>query len=180
MKLPVLPKACYAWACRSSQLFYWNVQPTLVLFAVLMVSTDTVAGFFEPHMEVFEDCTSPGVVSGRSLAAQSKTSKLLFTIMTPSDGYVDAQLVAGLGKQGMVAHRSIDRKAPKLEKSSQIRFSGKVYVRFASLLEKVLGGGRDWLFYDVSIGASNYLLGVQAFDVMPRPICPEALKYANQ
>lgn len=179
MKLSAPTGAIYGWARQYGQAFHRRLLSALVALTSVTASSNAAAGFLEPHMEVIRDCTSPGETSGELLASKSKTSELLLTIVTPSDEYVDALLLKEHGKRGMIAHRSINRNAPKLKNQTQVRFSGEVYVRFASTLEEVLGGGRDWIYYDVALGESSYLLDVQAFGVRPRSICGEALQYAK-
>lgn len=152
----------------------WRRTLRLLAIALLLVPGMSRGGLLNARIATFEACTEETVTTAGKLKALLGSPELYLTTFPPDRDSVDAAILGKAGITGFVASHPLYPNGRRLGNHQEVRFTGVVYKRKASIPERFLGAGEDRLFYGVAIDGESAVLDAGAFPSRPLAICQEA------
>src|SRR5690625_4774884 len=142
---------------------------TPVLFGAvfLLMIGNVQAGWFTPHVRTFESCTERAFFSAEGLKPYSRSSELYFSPFLENSKQIDRQLFYPLGVAGTVASIPLARGDQVVEDDVQVRFTGTVYKRKASAVERFFGGGQDRIMYELEVFGATAIVSASSLTRTP-------------
>lgn len=145
-----------------------------VLLAILLASPMASAGFLNPHLEKFENCTQETTQPSKALKLLTRNNRLYFAHAVDGGDSSDALLMRQYGIQGHIYSIPVHSDSSEVTDDAVVVFTGNVYKRDASVPEKLLGGGEDYYYYETRIDNGIYMLSENTFREPPFRICRRA------
>lgn len=155
-------KAPPLWRC-----FRW-----IILLVVLLFLSTTCSRIASPALKRYSECIQPFSTSADELAALSLSGSLYVVRPPARDDSSERVLLRNNKIDGYVFDDKIFPSDPQL--TGSVHFTGDVYQRRPSVLERVFGGSRVHIATLVVIREKRYLLHLDALKEVPFSICREA------
>lgn len=147
----------------------------LSLTALLTFPAAGVAGWYNPHLEIYPQCIEPGFLRSSELLKLTREGVLYLVHARPEHDGMDSILSLRHGFKGMIFPGPIFPEDSELE-TQTIHFTGTMVRRDASILERFIGGSDgDSYYYVVELDAGKYLLRSDSFDNSGFHACRELL-----
>lgn len=140
-----------------------------------LMSGNVQAGWFKPDVRTFESCAERAAFSAEELKQYSRSSELYFSLFLEDGKQIDHQLFYPLGVVGMVASMPLARGDQVVDDDVQVRFTGTVYKRKASAVERFFGGGQDRIMYELEVFGAKAIVSTSSLTRTPLPVCRPAL-----
>tara|TARA_R110000850_G_scaffold36032_27_gene95654 strand:+ start:205 stop:693 length:489 start_codon:yes stop_codon:yes gene_type:complete len=142
-------------------------------FTLMLVAAPAAqAGLFNPHIDKYTQCAATTRLSGADLKSYSKSGSLYLYEWSAADrASIDYDIMRPLGISGFVFSSRTSPEWDELADSESILITGNLYVRDASIFEKILGGGSDTLLYELVAESQRYLLPVSELRRLPTSAC---------
>lgn len=154
----------------------WRRTLRFLVAAIALMTGKAHAGWLEPEVKTFESCIEENAFLAAELKRQSRSSKFYFTRFIKGSAAADDQMFSALGMAGMISSLPLLSTDLPLEDKQRMRFTGTVHKRKASTLERLLGGGRDRIFYEVGLLGQKAVLNASSFMLQPVAVCKRALE----
>jgi hypothetical protein len=144
------------------------------LLLLLCASGTTTAGSLEPKLNRFESCVSPIALTGKELAARSKSGVLyyqpLHSRMAESTDY---QLMQPFRLSGFLLEIGILPDAYMIPEDNQLTMTGSVYERTPGAGESLIGRSSKKYFLEIENNSQLFLLKTESLIEVPIFLCSE-------
>ncbi len=130
----------------------------MFLCICLQVSTESVKASMNPTIDFIGGCYDAFMLTGGELKKRSITGMLYINDINSMGDSVDVKLYKKYSISGFVSPDNLDTKALVFSDNDDVHFTGDMYLRKASILERYVAGGSDKLFYEVVLNGVRYIL----------------------
>lgn len=159
----------YTWPIKAAAL-------STFLAILLAFSATGSAGWLNPHLEIYPDCTKAQTLTASELLDLTGSGELFLVVADPRSDGMDTILALRHGFKGSIFDVDIPNDNRMLSESA-VEFTGTLVRRDVSILERMLGGSRgDSFYFVVQLTTGNFLLHPGSFDHSQFPVCRSLLE----